>query len=148
MEHVNRRALRGVTFLRLLLKNRVICFAYCDRDSEKADAEGHVREMEEAVLAQRSKFLAQLASRDREIQASVRIGRRAGHGGGGGGIQYYRRTVDCSRSMPRTSTVSVTAVPVRKIGRRKFGPDSRRRLSVRTCARPRAPCLLQRVAKG
>lgn len=62
----------------------MICFAYCDRDWEKADAEGHVREMEEAVVAQRSKFLAQLDSRDREIQASFRLERCAGRGGGGG----------------------------------------------------------------
>lgn len=38
------------------------------RASFQADAEGHVREMEEALLSQRTKFLAQLAARDREIQ--------------------------------------------------------------------------------
>lgn len=34
----------------------------------QADASGHVREMEEAVLTLRNKFLAQVADRDREIQ--------------------------------------------------------------------------------
>ncbi|CAM9783522.1 unnamed protein product [Scytosiphon promiscuus] len=37
-------------------------------EARKADASGHVREMEEAVLTLRNKFLAQVAARDREIQ--------------------------------------------------------------------------------
>lgn len=37
----------------------------------QADAEVHVREVEEAVQAQRGKLLAQLSARDREIQASA-----------------------------------------------------------------------------
>eukprot|EP00904_Undaria_pinnatifida_P010558 jgi/Undpi1/6632/HiC_scaffold_20.g09111.m1 len=37
-------------------------------EARKAEAEGHVREMEEAALATRTKFLAQLATREKEIQ--------------------------------------------------------------------------------
>ncbi|CAM9903980.1 unnamed protein product [Pylaiella littoralis] len=40
-------------------------------EARKADAAGHVREMEEAALTLRNKFQAQVASRDREIQASL-----------------------------------------------------------------------------
>lgn len=39
----------------------------------QADAEGNVREMEEALLMQRNKFLAQLSARDREIQAGTQL---------------------------------------------------------------------------
>lgn len=38
--------------------------------TRQADASGHVREMEEASLTLRNKFLAQVAARDREIQVS------------------------------------------------------------------------------
>ncbi|CAN0126190.1 unnamed protein product [Ectocarpus sp. 6 AP-2014] len=37
-------------------------------EARKADASGHVREMEEAVLTLKNKFMAQVAARDREIQ--------------------------------------------------------------------------------
>lgn len=37
-------------------------------EARKADAEGHGREMEEVIQAQRNKFTAQLSTRDREIQ--------------------------------------------------------------------------------
>eukprot|EP00752_Nemacystus_decipiens_P012773 g11312.t1 len=40
-------------------------------EARKADASGHVREMEEASLTLRNKFLAQVAARDREIQDLV-----------------------------------------------------------------------------